>query len=229
MFLYLNEPEILRKVLEEGYFDPLNLTKLIKILIKDSIIKGNSKKDCYEIVKQYITEHNKEFDETSFKNMITRLINNSWNKKDELKLTNITEVSYTAKELNNIKDLNRPIPELYAFCMLTYAKISNLIRNKNDGWITINLEEMFNYVSKFYPNKVKKTTHKLLNLRVVYLAGLFKVSNSIGKNSFQILFIDNDEKESKKNIELTVNINDDDEDILKNYLTWRKKKNTLDL
>lgn len=190
----LNETEIIKDALE-GKYDPDNITSTLKLLIKHYYIEGIIDDLLLrEKILDYLKANYKNYKRAKWEEMISKIVHSFLStikrNKIDVEIIDITEIRITEAELNvieGIKDsegLKDIKLEKIAFIMLVYAKISNIMMNKTEGWINkpcgvickeakVNLKgaekaRIFNKLYKIKYIEQRKNNSKT-NMRVCYI------------------------------------------------------------
>jgi hypothetical protein len=130
MKLVINEKEIVRNALDEGYIHNKPSITII-CLIKHFFGIGMDKKQVRESIESFMKDNYKKFNSVKWADKLDRWVNSHEKKTHDL--LEIKDISITDKELEFIKQLENKEYERLAFTYLVYSKIFN-IKNNNDSY-----------------------------------------------------------------------------------------------
>ena len=124
--LILNETEIVNNILEGKEKLPSNSGKIIRIIIKNMILKNKNNEEIENIVIN-ILEHTygNNFNRAYWKKIIVSMIKDL--KSKNIKMIDIDNIKIYKEELEIIKSLEDLKTEKIAFILLVYAKINNIV------------------------------------------------------------------------------------------------------
>jgi hypothetical protein len=142
MILILNEKELLRKSLEEGYIDNDKTSNTIRILAKHYFSIDMSKEQVYDSVNKFFIDNYQKYNSVKWQITFDRIIDKVYKDKD-FSLLDINSIEITKSELNKIKSLNNIKYEKIAFILLVYAKIYNQMNKNELGWVNIDQKYIF--------------------------------------------------------------------------------------
>jgi hypothetical protein len=181
------------------YYDIQNVTD--KLQIKENII---------EIMKNNDKEFNRSNWDEHISNSVRKYFSNKSKFKIESKINNIDKINITKNEVYSIEVLKDKKMMKVAFILLVYAKISNSILNKEDGWLNQKTNDIFKEAKvTLKGNEKQKLLHEL------YKLGYISIGN---KTSIKINYIDS-------NIESEVGIVLEDFDgVIYSYLNYIGEK-----
>ena len=186
MILILNEKELLRKSLEEGYIDEKKTSNTIRILAKHYFSIDMTKEQVYDSIDKFFINNYKKYNSVKWKVGFDRTINAVSKYKDHT-LFDINEIEITEKELMRIKSLKNIKYEKLAFVLLVYAKIYNLMKNNELGIVKIDQKYVFSDA------KVKENQYNQGKiLHVFEELGLINHSKMVDCTDIIVNFIDND-------------------------------------
>ena len=142
MILILNEKELLRKSLEDGYIDEKKTSNTIRILAKHYFSIDMTKEQVYDSIDKFFINNYKKYNSVKWKVGFDRTINAVSKYKDHT-LFDINKIEITEKELIRIKSLENIKYEKLAFVLLIYAKIYNLMKKNELGVVKIDQKYIF--------------------------------------------------------------------------------------
>jgi len=142
MILILNEKELLRKSLEEGYIDNDKTSNTIRILAKNYFSIGMSKEQVYDSINEFFISNYKKYNAVKWQTTFDRIIDKVCKDKD-FSLLGINSVEITEAELNRIKSLDNIKYEKISFILLVYAKIYNQMNNNELDWVNMDQKYIF--------------------------------------------------------------------------------------
>ena len=124
--LILNETEIVNNILEGKEKLPSNSGKIIRIIIKNMILKNKNNEEIENIIIN-ILEHTygNNFNRAYWKKIIASMIKDL--KSKNIKMIDIDNIKIYKEELEIIKSLEDLKTEKIAFILLVYAKINNIV------------------------------------------------------------------------------------------------------
>lgn len=212
----LNEKLIIDNVIKNNDMGD-NMSQAIDLLIKNYDIEGISDKiEIKENIIKIMKENDEKFNRSKWDEYITSRVKRYFNSKSKYKTTpkihQIESIPITNNELFSIHTLKDKKLRKVAFILLVYAKISNLILDREDGWINQSLSNIFKeaLVSLKGIDK-QKLLHELYELSYISLS-----TNS--KTSIKINYIDTCEES-----EIGINIEDFD-GVIYSYLNYIGEK-----
>ena len=141
MKLILNESELIKKIIEENYIDIQTPIKTLNILSK-YYFRNNMKKEQVRLaIEDYASKHIKGYNVVSWENRIKKIV--SYGNRNKDKINDISQINITGKEIEIIKSIEDKNLQMFAFGLLVYAKIYNIL-NKNDVyWVNAADKEIF--------------------------------------------------------------------------------------
>ena len=141
MKLILNESELIKKIIEENYIDIQTPIKTLNILSK-YYFRNNMKKEQVRIaIEDYASKYIKGYNIVSWENRIKKIV--SYGNRNKDKINDISQINITGKEIEIIKSIEDKNLQMFAFGLLVYAKIYNIL-NKNDVyWVNAADKEIF--------------------------------------------------------------------------------------
>ena len=201
--LILNETEIVNNILEGKEKLPSNSGKIIRIIIKNMILKNKNNEEIENIVIN-ILEHTygNNFNRAYWKKIIASMIKDL--KSKNIKMIDIDNIKIYKEELEIIKSLEDLKTEKIAFILLVYAKINNIVNKFSDGKINIPITNILKESLLRCGNESKMLMSNLYKLKYI------KQSNTCDNTSLKINYL-NEQGE----IEFTI-------DDLRDYqpITW---------
>lgn len=210
----LNESEIIDKALK-GDYDSNKIIVVINLLIKYYFKQGvEDKLILSEKILDFLKANYKNYKrakwETTINKKVSRYLNLIKRKKIEVEITDIKSIGITKDELGKIKELNDIKLEKIAFVMLIYAKISNIMINKEDGWINISYS-MICKEARIYLNSIEKL--KLFNK--LYEKEYIEQRKKNDKTNIKVNYINNN-----SDIEIVI---EDFNNVIDYYILWGNK------
>jgi len=190
MILMLNEKELLRKSLEEGYIDEKKTSNTIRILAKHYFSIDMTKEQVYDSIDKFFINNYKKYNSVKWQNSFDNIINKIYKDKDYI-LLDINKVEITDNELSIIKSLNDIKYEKISFVLLVYAKIYNQMNTNKLGWVNVDQKYIFSDAKVVI--KVKDQgilLHKLEEL------GLINPSKMVNCTNIKVNYIDDGSKTS---------------------------------
>jgi len=207
MILILNEKELLRKSLEEGYIDEKKTSNTIRILAKHYFSIDMTKEQVYDSIDKFFINNYKKYNSVKWKIGFERTISAVCKYKDHT-LYDINSVEITEKELIRIKSLENIKYEKLAFVLLIYAKIYNLMKKNELGIVKIDQKYIFSDA------KVKENIRNQgIILHTFEELGLITPSKMVDSTDVKVNFID---KDSPVVLEIT-----DFRNYVYEYLRWK--------
>jgi len=188
MILILNEKELLRKSLEEGYIDEKKTSNTIRILAKHYFSINMTKEQVYDSIDKFFVNNYKKYNSVKWQKTFDNIINKIYKDKDYI-LLDINKVEITENELNRIKNLDNIKYEKIAFVLLVYAKIYNQMNTNKLGWVNIDQKYIFSDAKVVI--KVKDQgilLHKLEEL------GLINPAKMVNCTNIKVNYIDDGSK-----------------------------------
>jgi len=207
MILILNEKELLRKSLEEGYIDEKKTSNTIRILAKHYFSIDMTKEQVYDSIDNFFKKNYKKYNSVKWQNSFDKIISAVYKYKD-YKLFDINSIEITENELVRIKSLNNIKYEKVVFILLVYAKIYNKMKNNELGIVKIDQKYIFSDA------KVKENTHSQGTiLHTFEEMGLITPYRIVNCTDIKINFID-------KNSQVVLKITDF-RNYVYEYLRWK--------
>jgi len=141
MKIVLNESELIKKIIEENYIDIQTPIKTLNIISK-YYFRNNMKKEQVRLaIEDYASKHIKGYNIVSWENRIKKIV--SYGNRNKDKINDISQINITGKEIEIIKSIEDKNLQMFAFGLLVYAKIYNIL-NKNDVyWVNAADKEIF--------------------------------------------------------------------------------------
>ena len=164
--LILNETEIVNNILEGKEKLPSNSGKIIRIIIKNMILKNKNNEEIENIIIN-ILEHTygNNFNRTYWKKIITSMIKDL--KSKNIKMIDIDNIKIYKEELEIIKSLEDLKTEKIAFILLVYAKINNIVNKFSDGKINIPIKNILKESLLRCGNESKMLMSNLYKLKYI--------------------------------------------------------------
>jgi hypothetical protein len=182
MKLVLNEKELVRKSLEEGYIDK-KPTNTIKILIKHYFLNGMDKQQVRATIDDFLKRNLVKYNPVKWDDILTKLIKKA--EKDTHELTVVENVHITNTELNIIQNINNIELEKLTFTYLVYSKIYNKINGNDADWVNADRSEIFKDA------KIAASTQKQrLMVNDLIELGLIESSKRRNCSNKKVLFAD---------------------------------------
>jgi hypothetical protein len=182
MKLVLNEKELVRKSLEEGYIDK-KPTNTIKILIKHYFLSGMDKHQVRTSIDVFLRDNLVKYNPVKWDDILTKLIKKA--EKDTQQLIIVENVHITNTELNIIKNINNIDLEKLAFTYLVYSKIYNGMNGNEADWVNADRSEIFKDA------KITASTQKQrLMVNDLIELGLIESSKRRNCSNKKVLFVD---------------------------------------
>jgi len=186
MILILNEKELLRKSLEEGYIDEKKTSNTIRILAKHYFSIGMTKEQVYDSIDNFFKKNYKKYNSVKWKVGFDRTINAVSKYKDHT-LFDINKIEITEKELIRINSLENIKYEKLAFVLLIYAKIYNLMKKNELGIVKLDQKYTFSDA------KVKENIYNQGKiLHTFEELGLITSSKMVDSTDIKVNFINKD-------------------------------------
>lgn len=190
----LNEKEIAEKLLNGEKVEKIKTYNKILILEKALYIQGIT--DRLELNEKILTLLNKvennfkrvNWEETSLK-AIDKMLKDITRFKKEIKLTDINKISITKKEMEAINSGKTKNIRKLLFVLLVYAKITNIILDRTDGWINQDIKNIFKEAKI---TKAINSRKKLDIFHMLYEKEYIAKKISTGSKSLKVNYIDND-------------------------------------
>lgn len=211
----VNESEILKNILENNNIGDKPMVA-INLLVKYHYLKGERDKDiiCENIIKtmqKCDCEFRRSKWEDTIRKAIKTFLNNIKKYSTDVKFIDIESVIVTKDELSSIEKLGSKKLKKISFILLVYAKISNIILNRKDGWINQSISNIFKEAKVTAKGKDKPLLlHELLKV------GYITTSSKVDKTSLKINYL-NEESE----VGLIV---DDFDGVIYKYLNYAGEK-----
>ena len=180
--LILNETEIVNNILEGKEKLPSNSGKIIRIIIKNMILKNKNNEEIENIVIN-ILEHTygNNFNKAYWKKIIASMIKDL--KSKNIKMIDIDNIKIYKEELETIKSLEDLKTEKIAFVLLVYAKINNIVNKFSDGKINIPITNILKESLLRCGNESKMLMSNLYKLKYI------KQSNTCDNTSLKINYL----------------------------------------
>ena len=207
MILILNEKELLRKSLEEGYIDEKKPSNTIRILVKYYFSIEMNREQVYDSIHNFFSKNYKKYNNAKWQNTFDRIIKSVY-KDSKYELLDINSVKITENELNTIKDLNNIKYEKLAFVLLVYAKIYNQMNKTDSGWVNIEQKHIFSNAKI-----VIKVKDQGLSLHRLEELGMINASKMVNCTNIKVNYIDENS--------LVVLEVKDFRDYIYEYLRWK--------
>ena len=180
--LILNETEIVNNILEGKEKLPSNSGKIIRIIIKDMILKNKNNEEIENIIIN-ILEHTygNNFNRAYWKKIIASMVKDL--KSKNIKMINIDNIKIYKEELEIIKSLEDLKTEKIAFTLLVYAKINNIVNKFSDGKINIPITNILKESLLRCGNESK------ILMSILYKLKYIKQSNTCDNTSLKINYL----------------------------------------
>ena len=180
--LILNETEIVNNILEGKEKLPSNSGKIIRIIIKNMILKNKNNEEIENIVIN-ILEHTygNNFNRAYWKKIIASMIKDL--KSKNIKMIDIDNIKIYKEELEIIKSLEDLKTEKIAFILLVYAKINNIVNKFSDGKINIPITNILKESLLRCGNESK------MLMSILYKLKYIKQSNTCDNTSLKINYL----------------------------------------
>ena len=187
--LILNESEIINDIicydkLNEKHFTCINL--LIKYYYINNI---TDKLDIQERVIKDMERCDVEFKRARWEEIIKKTINKFFKDRkkfgSEVEMVDIKNVNITKSELDKITMLKDKKFQKVAFILLVYAKITNIINKRSDGWIN----QSFTNIFKEAKVSVRGNSKQIM-LHELSKMGYLTVCKNNNKTSLKVDYID---------------------------------------
>jgi hypothetical protein len=209
MILILNEKELLRKSLEEGYIDNDKTSNTIRILAKYYFSIDMSKKQVYDSINKFFIVNYRKYNAVKWQKTFDRIIDKVCKDKD-YNLLNINNIEITKAELDKIKKIDNIKFEKIAFVLLVYAKIYNQMNNKDSDWVNIDQKYIFSDA------KIKESIYNQgIILHIFEELGLITPTKIVDHTNIKVNYIDKNSP-----IELVIS---DFRNFVYEYLKWKGK------
>ena len=230
MKIITNEKKIIDKLISNNTYN-IEEYKLILILIKYNYIKLLEKSNkpydkliAREKIIEILSKVDNDFQRVKWEDYIDKSIKRFikgiklYNKdtKNNIKLIEINSIPIYQKELDIINKYEDKKDKQLLFVLLVYAKVNNIVLNREDGWINQDLSNLF----KEAKIRVGNTKYRLDTIRKFMNDELIGVSCRAGKTSIKINYIDNSKDKDK---EIAFNVTDFDY-IIYDYLIYLGEK-----
>jgi len=186
MILILNEKELLRKSLEDGYIDEKKTSNTVRILAKHYFSIDMTKEQVYDSIDKFFINNYKKYNSVKWQKTFDNIISAVYKYKDH-KLFDINSIEITENELTRIKSLENIKYEKIAFVLLVYAKIYNLMNKNELGTVKIDQKYIFSDA------KIKENQYNQGKiLHVFEELGLINHYRMVDCTDIKVNFIDND-------------------------------------
>lgn len=188
--LVVNESKVLEDILINNKLIEKHIV-CINILIKHYLIKGETDKlNIQEKVIEQLEKCDSNFKrsqwEDAIKNTINRICKDRDKYKTEVKFIDVDSVEVTKSELDMIGKLGDKKLKKVAFILLVYAKISNNILQREDGWVSQSFTNIFKE-AKVTANRKEKQ----LILHELYKREYISKNIKGSKISLRVNYLDN--------------------------------------
>lgn len=182
MFI-LNEKEYAEKCLREGIVDR-NPYQAISILAKYYCHHcGFNRRQIIDSLFDYLRKYypRYELNEEKWISAVERLATNAKNEK----LHELSGVKITKNEMNTIRNIKNKTLEKLAFTSLCLAKLNNLKKPTNNGWVNTDTGDVFK-AAHIFCNEFDQS----VKLNKLYLLGLVEFPKRNDNLNYRITFID---------------------------------------
>jgi hypothetical protein len=207
MILILNEKELLRKSLEDGYIDEKKPSNTIRILAKYYFSINMDKEQVFDSINNFFGNNYKKYNYVKWQNAFDRIIKNVY-KDNKFELLDINCVKITKNELERMKNLNNIKYEKLAFVLLVYAKIYNQMNKTDSGWVNIEQKHIFSDAKI-----VIKVKDQGLALHRLEELGMINASKMVDCTNIRVNYID-------ENSEVVLDVKDF-RNYVYEYLKWK--------
>lgn len=141
--IILNEKEYAVNCLQNSFIDTnpfITLSILAKYYYHEC---GYRKRDIKKLLFEYLSKHypKYELDEFEWHMSIEKIVANVKTHK----LCQINGVKITKSEIDAVMNIHNKVLERIMFTMLCLAKLSNLRKSNNNGWVNANAKDIFTY------------------------------------------------------------------------------------
>lgn len=143
---------------------------------------GCKKKEIKEKLTEYLKKYypRYEIDEYDWEEAIDKLAG----KAGKYPLYEIDGVSIKVSEMETIRKINDKVLERLAFTMLCIAKLNNRKRERNNGWITTDSADLFNYA-----RITCSAYERELKICMLYKMGLLELPKRLDNLNIRVAFI----------------------------------------
>ncbi|MED1955090.1 hypothetical protein [Brevibacillus centrosporus] len=208
MKLVLNESDLIKKSLNDGYIDK-KPTNTIKLLIKHFYLLGMDKYQVRQSIDSFLNDHLPSFNPVKWDKILDTLVIKA--EKEDHKLVMVEKIHITKNELDSIHKIDNLNLEKLAFSYLVYAKIYNQINENQANWVNAQRKDIFQ------DSKISTTIQKQrLMVNDLINLGLIESSKRRNSGNKKVLFID-----EASEVEVTIN---DFREISLVYLKWKGEK-----
>lgn len=185
--IIINEKEFAEDRLKRGLTSE-SIYKTVNILAKYYIQElGYKKKKTKECIHEFLRLHwpKYEYEQEYWNGFVERSVSNA--KKHPLYV--FSGVRITKSELDTIENLkNKPLEKL-AFTLLCLAKLGNLKRENNNGWVNTAAKDIYSLA-----RVTSKTSERGKKIGQLYGEGLIELPFKVGNPSVRVTFINEEDE-----------------------------------
>lgn len=140
-----------------------------------------NKQQTFLKLSEFMKEHYKNYHAASWENIIEDIAQ----KAGKYPLREIDAIDISREEFKEISTLKNIKYEKLLFTMLCYAKLYNMVSEKNNGWVNTSIPELFRNARV----TVKYKEDKFLYLNDIEKTGLISFSNKNDNLNLKVNFI----------------------------------------
>lgn len=183
MSIILNELKHVNHIIEKGEVGN-KPTSTLFLLGKYYRQKENlNKSQTFQQLNNFMIKYYKNYNPALWEDIIEDISK----KAHKYPLREINYISITQVELTTISDMQNIKYEKLLFTMLCYAKLYNLLSDKNKGWVNTSIQEIYRTARV----AVKYKKDKFLYLNDIERTGLISFSNKNDNLNLRVNFVDN--------------------------------------
>lgn len=213
--LIINESSIVKEILENNNINE-KPSVAISLLVKYFYLKGITDKlmiqeEIIKIMSKCDEDFRRSQWEDNIKKTIKTFFSNLKKYNNEVKMIDIDEIIITKSEIDEINKLDDKKLRKLSFVLLVYAKVTNIILNREDGWINQSMTNIFKEAKV-----AAKGDDKPLLLHELLRRGYITTSSRVDKTSLKINYVNYDDEPA-----VTI---DDFDGVIYKYLNYMGEK-----
>ena len=181
----VNEKEQCEKALNNNEL-PTRPMKIIRLIIKKYLSEGKSKDKVYELIDSFMEKSYEGYNKNKWKNILMKAIEDI-KEYNNLELIDINRIIITKVEWDKILELDNSQLERLAFALLCYQKVNEIKNPLSNGWINVDLSNVFKEAKIQRGDETKKLLFELKKKEYISL------KNSCDSSSIKINYNIKDE------------------------------------
>lgn len=183
MSIVLNESDYVERILKRYVLGPKPTETLSRIARYYFSVDGYKKSDVRTELENYMLRCDPTINLVKWQDTIDRIIKSA----AKFPLIHIESVPITEKEMSICDSLDGVQSRRLLFTLICLAKYSNLVNEKNGGWVNRQDREIFRLANVVTP--IKRQSLMLNDFRA---AGLIRFSKKVDNVNINVLCLDDD-------------------------------------